>query len=144
VLAVLAGVERAARGAPVDGISVPSMTTYAPSHRGVRDQLVSPAMVRRESFRMSKRYLEARPIYRRKRKSIDSRLSTVLAALAVTRFIETRTDWSIEQFVCTSTATGPSRSAPASRNPPCHPTCATSSRSSDDQAHNLDLPESPP
>jgi hypothetical protein len=52
-----------------------------------------------KSFRMSKHDLQARPIYHHKRESIDAHLSIVFAALAVTRFIEARTGWSIKRFV---------------------------------------------
>jgi hypothetical protein len=55
-----------------------------------------------KSFRMSKHDLKARPIYHRKRESIDAHLSVVFAALAVTRFIEARTGWSIRKFVRTT------------------------------------------
>jgi transposase len=55
-----------------------------------------------KSFRMSKHDLKARPIYHRKRESIDAHLSIVFAALAVTRFIEDRTGWSIKRFVRTA------------------------------------------
>jgi len=55
-----------------------------------------------KSFRMSKHDLQARPIYHRKRESIDAHLAIVFAALAVTRFIETRTGWSIRKFVRTA------------------------------------------
>ena len=41
-----------------------------------------------KSFRMSKSDLQARPIYHRKRDSIEAHLTIVFAALAVTRFIE--------------------------------------------------------
>jgi hypothetical protein len=51
---------------------------------------------------MSKHDLKARPIYHRKRESIDAHLSIVFAALAVTRFIEARTGWSIKRFVRTA------------------------------------------
>ena len=51
---------------------------------------------------MSKHDLKARPVYHRKRESIDARLSVVFAALAVTRFIEARTGWSIRKFVRTA------------------------------------------
>ena len=52
-----------------------------------------------KSFRMSKSDLRARPIYHRKRDSIEAHLTIVFAALAVSRFIEGRTDWSIRKFV---------------------------------------------
>lgn len=55
-----------------------------------------------KSFRMSKHDLRARPIYHHKRESIDAHLTVVFAALAVTRFIETRTGWSIKKFVRTA------------------------------------------
>jgi hypothetical protein len=55
-----------------------------------------------KSFRMSKHDLKARPVYHRKRESIDAHLSVVFAALAVTRFIEARTGWSIRKFVRTA------------------------------------------
>jgi hypothetical protein len=46
--------------------------------------------------------LQARPVYHHKRESIDAHLAIVFAALAVTRFIEARTDWSTERFVRTA------------------------------------------
>ena len=56
-----------------------------------------------KSFRMSKSDLRARPIYHRKRDSIEAHLLTIVfAALAVTRFIEDRTGWSIRKFVRTA------------------------------------------
>ena len=55
-----------------------------------------------KSFRMSKHDLKARPIYHHKRESIDAHLAIVFAALAVTRFIEARTGWSIKRFVRTA------------------------------------------
>ncbi|WP_241999422.1 MULTISPECIES: IS1634 family transposase [Kribbella] len=55
-----------------------------------------------KSFRMSKHDLRARPIYHHKRESIDAHLTIVFAALAITRFIEDRTGWSIKKFVRTA------------------------------------------
>jgi hypothetical protein len=55
-----------------------------------------------KSFRMSKHDLQARPIYHHKRDSIEAHLTVVFAALAVTRFIEDRTGWSIKKFVRTA------------------------------------------
>jgi hypothetical protein len=55
-----------------------------------------------KSFRMSKHDRRARPIYHRKRDSIDAHLSIVFAALAVTRFIEDRTGWPVKRFVRTA------------------------------------------
>jgi hypothetical protein len=54
------------------------------------------------SFRMSKHDLQARPIYHHKRESIEAHLTIVLAALAVSRWIETKTGWSIKKFVRTA------------------------------------------
>jgi hypothetical protein len=50
---------------------------------------------------MSKSDLRARPIYHRKRDSIEAHLTIVFAALAVTRFIE-NAGWSIRKFVSTA------------------------------------------
>jgi transposase len=55
-----------------------------------------------QSFRMSKHDLHARPIYARKRESIEAHLAVVFAALAVTRLIEDRTGWTIRKFVRTA------------------------------------------
>jgi hypothetical protein len=55
-----------------------------------------------KSFRMSKHDLRARPIYHHKRESIDAHLTIVFAALAITRYIEDRTGWSIKRFVQTT------------------------------------------
>jgi hypothetical protein len=51
---------------------------------------------------MSKSDLQARPIYHRKRDSIEAHLTIVFAALAVGRWIETQTGWSIRKFVKTA------------------------------------------
>jgi len=50
-------------------------------------------------FRMAKSDLRARPIYHRKRDSIEAHLTIVLAALAISRRIEYQTGISIKQFV---------------------------------------------
>jgi hypothetical protein len=55
-----------------------------------------------QSFRMSKHDLRARPIYHRKRDSIEAHSTIVFAALAVSRFIEDRTGWTIKQFIRTA------------------------------------------
>jgi transposase len=55
-----------------------------------------------KSFRMSKHDLQARPIYHHKRESIDAHLTIVFAALAISRWIEARTGWSIRKFVRTT------------------------------------------
>ena len=54
------------------------------------------------SFRMSKHDLQARPIYHHKRDSIEAHLTIVFAALAVSRWLEHRTNWSIKKFVKTA------------------------------------------
>jgi transposase len=51
---------------------------------------------------MSKHDLQARPIYHHKRDSIEAHLTIVFAALAVSRWIEHRTGWSIKKFVRTA------------------------------------------
>lgn len=55
-----------------------------------------------KSFRMSKHDLQARPIYARKRDSIEAHLNIVFAALAVSRWIEATTGWSIKKSVQTA------------------------------------------
>jgi transposase len=52
-----------------------------------------------KSFRMSTHGLQARPIYHRKRESIEAHLTIVFAALAVSNWIEHQTGWSIKKFV---------------------------------------------
>jgi hypothetical protein len=46
--------------------------------------------------------LQARPIYHHQRDSIDAHLTIVFAALAVSRWIEDQTGWSIRRFVRTA------------------------------------------
>ncbi len=55
-----------------------------------------------KAFRMSKHDLQARPIYHHLRESIEAHLSIVVAATAVSHYIETRTGWSIKKFVRTT------------------------------------------
>ncbi len=55
-----------------------------------------------KSFRMAKSDLQARPVYHRKRDSIEAHLTIVFAALAVSRWIEHQTGWSIRKFVKTA------------------------------------------
>jgi len=54
-----------------------------------------------KSFRMSKTDLRARPIYHHKRDSIEAHLTTVMAALAVSHWLERQTGWSIKKLVTT-------------------------------------------
>jgi hypothetical protein len=51
---------------------------------------------------MSKSDLQARPIYHRTRDSIEAHLTIVFAALAISRWIERQTGWSIRKFVRTA------------------------------------------
>ena len=51
---------------------------------------------------MSKHDLQARPIYHHLRESIEAHLSIVVAALAVSHYIERQTGWSIKKFVRTT------------------------------------------
>jgi hypothetical protein len=51
---------------------------------------------------MSKHDRQARPIYHHQRDSIEAHLSIVFAALAVSRWIEHQTGWSIRRFVKTA------------------------------------------
>ena len=55
-----------------------------------------------KSFRMAKSDLQARPVYHHLRDSIEAHLTIVFAALAVSRWIEARTGWSIRRFVKTA------------------------------------------
>ncbi len=55
-----------------------------------------------KSFRMAKSDLQARPIYHHLRDSIEAHLTIVFAAMAVSRWIEARTGWSIRKFVRTA------------------------------------------
>jgi hypothetical protein len=55
-----------------------------------------------KSFRMAKSDLQARPIYHRIRDSIEAHLTIVFAALAISRWIEHQTGWSIRKFVKTA------------------------------------------
>ncbi|WP_460708022.1 IS1634 family transposase, partial [Myceligenerans halotolerans] len=55
-----------------------------------------------KSFRMAKSDLAARPIYARTADSIHAHLNIVLAAMAVARWTEDTTGWSIRRFVTTA------------------------------------------
>jgi hypothetical protein len=55
-----------------------------------------------KSFRMAKSDLQARPIYHHLRDSIEAHLTIVFAALAVSRWIEHHTGWSIRKFIKTA------------------------------------------
>jgi transposase len=55
-----------------------------------------------KAFRMSTHDLQARPIYHHIRDSIEAHLSIVVAAMAVSHYIEIQTGWSIKKFVRTA------------------------------------------
>jgi hypothetical protein len=55
-----------------------------------------------KSFRMSKTDLAARPIFHHTRESIEAHLTIVFAALAMSRWVENTTGWSIKRFVTTA------------------------------------------
>lgn len=46
--------------------------------------------------------LQARPIYHHLRDSIEAHLSIVVAAMAVSHYIETQIGWSVKKFVRTT------------------------------------------
>ena len=71
-----------------------------------------------KSFRMSKSDLQARPIYHRKRDSIEAHLTIVFAALAVSRWIEHRQAGQSGNSSKPPAATAPSRSRPDGRPSP--------------------------
>lgn len=54
-----------------------------------------------QSFRMSKSDLRARPVFHRLRDSIEAHLNIVFAALAISRWLENATGWSIRKIVKT-------------------------------------------
>ncbi len=54
-----------------------------------------------KSFRMSKSDLRARPIFHHKKDSIEAHLTIVFAALAVSRWLERATGWTIKKLVKT-------------------------------------------
>lgn len=54
-----------------------------------------------ESFRMAKSDLQARPVFHRKRDSIEAHLTIVFAALAVARYLQQRTGVTIKKLVQT-------------------------------------------
>src|SRR5699024_3603399 len=51
------------------------------------------------SFRMTKSDLRARPVFHRRRESIEAHLTMVFAALAITRYLTTLTGTSIKKIV---------------------------------------------
>ena len=54
-----------------------------------------------ESFRMTKSDLAARPVFHRKQEAIEAHLTVVFAALAVARYLQDRTGWTIKRLVRT-------------------------------------------
>jgi hypothetical protein len=74
-----------------------------PRDRGVRHRRLPPAVPDRTIVPDVQTHdLQARPIYHHHRDSIEAHLTTVFAALAVSRWIENRTGWSIKKFVRTA------------------------------------------
>jgi hypothetical protein len=73
-----------------------------PDHGGVRDRCLPPAVGHPEGVPDVETRLQARPVYHRKRDSIEAHLTIVFAALAVSHWIETTTGWSIKKFVRTA------------------------------------------
>jgi hypothetical protein len=94
-----------------------------------------------KSFRMSNPYL---------RDSIEAHPTIVLAALAVSRWIEAQTGLSIRKFVKTAAAIAPSRSrpgrtpSPSPRPPPCPPTSGQLSTKSTADQLRTDRENQPP
>ena len=84
-----------------------------------------------KSFRMSKTDLRARPIYHHKRDSIEAHLTIVFAALAVSRWLERRTDWSTKRLLTSLRRyhTVEIQAGRPDRSPPPTP-CPTTSASS--------------
>jgi hypothetical protein len=84
-----------------------------------------------KSFRIAKSDLQARPIYHRTRDSIEAHLTIVFAALAVSRWIEHQTGWSIRKFVKTARRYRTIKSRPGrTPSPPPTRSLATSARPS--------------
>jgi hypothetical protein len=55
-----------------------------------------------KAFRMAKSDLQARPVHAHQRESIEAHLTIVFAAMAISRWIEQTTSWSIRRFVKTA------------------------------------------
>lgn len=79
---------------------VTNLAAYPTAHRSrrVRDRCLSQLFEIEKSFRLSENASQARPIYHRKRDSIEAHLTIVFAAPAVSRWIENQTGWSIRKF----------------------------------------------
>lgn len=71
-----------------------------------------------KSFRMPKHDLQARPIFHHKRESIQSHLTVVFAALAISKFIEAEPVGALRDSCGPRAATAPSISKPASTPSP--------------------------
>jgi hypothetical protein len=69
--------------------------------RKVNRELEGKVFQIEKSFRMAKSDLQARPVYHRKRDSLEAHLTIVLA-MAVSRWIEHQTGWSIRRLVKTA------------------------------------------
>ena len=73
-----------------------------PGYPEARHRVLPPAIPDRALVPDGQSDLQARPIYHRTRDSIEAHLTIVLAALAVGRWIEAATGWSIRRFVRTA------------------------------------------
>lgn len=114
---------------------------YLTNLQGASPQFVSGVYHRlfqiEKSFWTSKHDLRARPIYHHKRDSIDAHLTIVFAALAVCRWIEERTGWSIRRFVttarCYRMSAAPPETTPSPPPTPSQTTCTKPSGTSASQ-----------
>ena len=52
-----------------------------------------------QSFRMSKTDLQARPMFHRQRDAIEAHLTIVFTALAIARFLQNKTGFSIRRII---------------------------------------------
>ena len=86
-------------------------------HRGLRDRQL-PQLFEIEKLPHVEVDLQARPIYHRKRDSIEAHLTIVFAALAVSRWIERRPAGRSGNSSRPPAATAPSRSRPDGRSSP--------------------------
>jgi hypothetical protein len=70
--------------------------------RGIRDRRLPPAVPDRADFPDGQERSAGQTVYHRKRDPIEAHLTIVFAALAVSRWIEHQTGWSIRKFVRTA------------------------------------------
>jgi hypothetical protein len=100
------GTKKVNRALEAKARALAGLKGYVTNLEGVTAEFVIDAYHRlfqiEKTFRMSKHDLRARPIYHHKRESIEAHLTIVFAALAVSRWIEQATGWSIKKFVRTA------------------------------------------